>query len=301
MRKKNLLIIFSLTFLFSSIANAASWTWSSPTTKKGYATSTNWEFITDEMDVGHNDNLIVNDVTCRAFAWFDIPIEIQNGTIKSATITVTVKDLTKWNEKLYRIELWSLGKTWNEFSEQLGSGSNDGHYNYLYGSNYIDAADKNKDLTYPLFLPDITNKKEVGFSFRAFPEIPSGKLSDQTNQITITDPWIFIEYEPPISYIQISGPTQVNENSTAQYSCIAYYSNGSSSTVTSSASWSENSSYASISDSGVLTTNLVSSDKSCTITASYGGKSDTHTVTIRDTSNPERKAIPWLPLLLHDD
>ena len=87
-----------------------------------------------------------------------------------------------------------------------------------------------------------------------------------------------------LSYITISGSTQVNENSGAQYTCTAYYSDGSSSTVTSSASWSENSSYASISSSGYLTTYSVSSDQSCTITATYGGKTDTHNVTIKNVS-----------------
>jgi len=89
---------------------------------------------------------------------------------------------------------------------------------------------------------------------------------------------------PSLSYITISGSTQVNENSGAQYTCTAYYSDGSSSTVTSSASWSDNSGYASISSSGYLTTSSVSSDQSCTITATYSGKSDTHNVTIKNVA-----------------
>jgi hypothetical protein len=87
---------------------------------------------------------------------------------------------------------------------------------------------------------------------------------------------------PTLSSIAISGSIQVDESSGAQYTCTAYYSDGSSTNVTSSASWSENSSYASISSSGYLTTNSVSSDQSCTVTASYGGKSDTHSVTIKN-------------------
>ena len=100
-----------------------------------------------------------------------------------------------------------------------------------------------------------------------------------------------------LSYITISGSTQVNENSGAQYACTAYYSDGSSSNVTSSASWSENSSYASISSSGYLTTLSVSSDQSCTITASYGGKSDTHSVTIKnvpDITPPMPNPMTWV-------
>ena len=54
--------------------------------------------------------------------------------------------------------------------------------------------------------------------------------------------------------------------------------------MTNSAAWSESSSYASISSSGYFTTSAVPSDQSCTITASYGGQSDTHNVTIKNVS-----------------
>ena len=87
---------------------------------------------------------------------------------------------------------------------------------------------------------------------------------------------------PPLSYLTINGPTTVVESSGAQYTCTANYSDGSSTNVTDSATWSENSGYASISSSGYLSTSSVSSDQSCTITAAYAGKSDTHSVTIKD-------------------
>ena len=83
-----------------------------------------------------------------------------------------------------------------------------------------------------------------------------------------------------ITRITITGPTSVDGNSSAQYSCTAYYSDGKSHTITSTAAWSENSSYASINSTGYLTTSSVTSEKNCTITASYYGKTDTHSVTI---------------------
>jgi fibronectin type 3 domain-containing protein len=87
-----------------------------------------------------------------------------------------------------------------------------------------------------------------------------------------------------LDHITISGPSSVNENSGAQYSCTAYFADNSSQTVTSQVSWSENSPYTSISSGGYLSTSLVSSNQNCTITASYttGGitKSDTQAVTI---------------------
>jgi len=85
-----------------------------------------------------------------------------------------------------------------------------------------------------------------------------------------------------LSYISVSGPTSVNENSSADYTCTANYSDGSTKNVTSSTTWSENSSYASIDSSGHLTTESVTSDKTFTVTAAYGGKSDTHGVTIKN-------------------
>jgi len=93
---------------------------------------------------------------------------------------------------------------------------------------------------------------------------------------------------PSLSSITISGSTSVNESSGAQYACKAHYNDGSSLDITSSASWSENSSYSSINSSGYLTTSSVSTDQSCRITVSYGGKSDTHNVTIvNEVSNTD--------------
>ena len=82
--------------------------------------------------------------------------------------------------------------------------------------------------------------------------------------------------------ISISGPTQVDENSGAQYTCTANFADGSSADVTGSASWSEDSSYTSISGSGYLTTNSVNVDQAVTLAASFRGKSDTHEVTVKN-------------------
>uniref|UniRef100_UPI0032176F75 InlB B-repeat-containing protein n=1 Tax=uncultured Draconibacterium sp. TaxID=1573823 RepID=UPI0032176F75 len=99
-----------------------------------------------------------------------------------------------------------------------------------------------------------------------------------------------------LNSVIISGESSVNEDSSADYTCIANYSDGSTQDVTSSASWSVSpTTYATIgSSTGVLTTGSVSSDKSCTITASYGGKSDTHSLMIKNvinTNHPPNKPI----------
>jgi PKD repeat protein len=98
------------------------------------------------------------------------------------------------------------------------------------------------------------------------------------------DSYIYvIEKEAPtLNYVTITGSTQVNEGSGEQFILTANYNDGSSTDVSSSARWSENSDYASISSDGYLTTDPVESDESCTITASYEGKSVTHNVTIKN-------------------
>jgi hypothetical protein len=82
--------------------------------------------------------------------------------------------------------------------------------------------------------------------------------------------------------LSISGPSSVNENTSATYTAVARYSDGTTRTVT-SARWSENSSYATISG-GILRAGSVNSNQTVTITARYGPeenrKTATKTVTI---------------------
>ncbi len=84
---------------------------------------------------------------------------------------------------------------------------------------------------------------------------------------------------PVLTGIVVSGPSSMDEEATAQYLCTASYSDGTTAAV--AATWSENSAYASISASGVLTAGNVSADQSATVTASFGGLTDTYTVTIK--------------------
>ncbi len=88
-----------------------------------------------------------------------------------------------------------------------------------------------------------------------------------------------------LSSLAIEGPSSVNERSSAQYSARATYSDGSSGYVT--PAWDINTSYASISSSGLLDTDEVSSDKDIEIEAAFtlGGvtRSATKDVTIYNT------------------
>lgn len=85
-----------------------------------------------------------------------------------------------------------------------------------------------------------------------------------------------------VRFLRIYGPTTVNESSSARYSCRACYSDGSHSTVTTKARWTDNSSYARFSSPGLLRTSSVSSNKRIRITAGYSGVSKSYYVTIRD-------------------
>jgi hypothetical protein len=90
---------------------------------------------------------------------------------------------------------------------------------------------------------------------------------------------------PTLSALAIAGPASVNENSSASYTATATYSDGSTKAVATTASWSENSTFASIAG-GTLTASAVTGNQAVTITASYtdGGvtRNDTHAVTIVD-------------------
>jgi hypothetical protein len=90
---------------------------------------------------------------------------------------------------------------------------------------------------------------------------------------------VTINYVPPVlERIEISGPASVQEGTTATYSCVAHYSDGS--VLGINPAWSDNSASATISSSGLFTANDVASDVNVTVTASFGGKTDTHAVTI---------------------
>ena len=80
------------------------------------------------------------------------------------------------------------------------------------------------------------------------------------------------------SGLTISGPSQINENSSGSFSATLLYSDGTSQTV--NPSWSENSSYASVNSSGSVTTGNVLANQTFTLTAAHSGQTATKTVTI---------------------
>lgn len=91
---------------------------------------------------------------------------------------------------------------------------------------------------------------------------------------------------PNISYVSVSGPSSVDENSAAQYECLVHYYGGFADTVV--ADFQINTTYAEISSNGLLTAYSVPSDQEFELYAVYGPgiTSDTIDVTIKDVSAP---------------
>jgi hypothetical protein len=125
----------------------------------------------------------------------------------------------------------------------------------------------------------------------------NGVTETDTKEVTITD----VIVPPTLTSVTITGSTQVNESSGAQYTLTANYSDGSSANVTGSAGWSENSAYASINTSGLLTTIEVSSDQTVTIQASYtyNGATETATKLVTIVDVPASNLPPSIPAVTY--
>ena len=99
--------------------------------------------------------------------------------------------------------------------------------------------------------------------------------------------------------IHLSGSKEVDESSSADYVCTAYYDDGTSENVTSSASWYADSWYAAISGAGHLETTAVSADQWFKLTVTFHGLSDSREVKIRHkdsclcSPNPDAQPFRW--------
>jgi hypothetical protein len=161
------------------------------TTKRGYATSTGWAYQTADMMVGLDDNAVVNNVIGRAFAFFDIPSQYQGRGVLSATVKVKVKASPTWNSKLTSVRLYDLGNfSWNDFSQLPLYAVYDS-----LGTGTLRASQTKADaLAFSVSASLIQSKSEIGFSFRANPEDPSGTIYDDSNFIYLNDPILFVEF-----------------------------------------------------------------------------------------------------------
>ena len=131
-----------------------------------------------------------------------------------------------------------------------------------------------------------------------------GEKSDFSNEAVWTgmDPTISVSITPPpnnLDYIEIEGPIDVNENSTANYNCRAYYTDGTSLLVEPD-TWNVDCASASISGTGLYTTYDIDLDQACQISASYTEgvitSADSHDVTIRASITPPPNNLDYIEI-----
>jgi len=99
--------------------------------------------------------------------------------------------------------------------------------------------------------------------------------------------WVVPIVTPPpatLTSVTVSGPSSVNEGATGTYTATGTWDNGTTAAIT--PTWSENSAYATIGSGGVLTASAVTANQSVTVTATYGGRTGTMSVTIVDVAPP---------------
>ncbi len=81
-----------------------------------------------------------------------------------------------------------------------------------------------------------------------------------------------------LASVTVTGPTSVNEGGTATYTATGRWDDGTTAAVT--PTWTENSTFATITSGGVLTASAVTANQTVTVTATYGGRTGTMNVTI---------------------
>ncbi|QBG46530.1 hypothetical protein EGM51_03625 [Verrucomicrobia bacterium S94] len=85
-----------------------------------------------------------------------------------------------------------------------------------------------------------------------------------------------------VAALVINGPEIVTEESSTNYNCLAYFEDESFADVTLLANWSTDTPDMTSISNGILSVTEVGSDESCTITASYGEKTATKVITVKD-------------------
>jgi hypothetical protein len=116
-----------------------------------------------------------------------------------------------------------------------------------------------------------------------------------------------VSYHPPsgatLSSLSVGGNDSLNENTSTGYTATATFSDGSTQTVTDAAEWTEDSGFASITGSGVLTASEVLYDETVTIQASYtfGGVTRTAAKTIAILDVPPSNLPPSTPVIVYPE
>ncbi len=88
---------------------------------------------------------------------------------------------------------------------------------------------------------------------------------------------------PTLSHIVINGPANVDENTSATYTCTAHYTDGSTAQVAAD-NWTVDCPQTSISLNGVLNAGEVSANTQCIVTGTYQSISNEFNISIIDTT-----------------
>jgi hypothetical protein len=232
--------------------------------------SANWSEDSSYATINSNGVITASEVES------DVTITIQasytyEGVTKTATKVATIIDISESNLLPNTpITLISLSISGDDFvngdssagyaaTATFSNGSTQtvsGSANWSEDSSYA-SIDSSGVLTTSEVSGDVTMIIQASYTYEEVTETANKVVTI----IDVTDP-------VTLSSLSISGDDVVNENSHANYATTAFFSNGSTQTVSGSASWSEDSSYASIDSNGVLTTSEVPGDVTVTIQAS---------------------------------
>jgi len=184
-----------------------------------------------------------------------------NGVTKSGTKAVTIVDVSKTLNSVTVSGLSSINEN--------ASGT------YTATATFSDGTSSN------ITIGAIWSENSSATTISTAGLLSAGSVSS-TQSVTVTASYAYngvtksgtktvtiVDVPKTLSSVTLSGPSSVNENSTGSYTATATFSDGSSSTVTISVVWSEDSSATTISSGGVLSAGSVSSNQSVTVTASY--------------------------------
>ena len=212
--------------------------------------------------------------------------EMQGNWSKRDLIIGTA--LEAWARTNLYYTIWGqidwYGLSWDGTISDLDNIRCDGLVEVAYELNSVKVWGKNRQSANYL-IQDYPSEHNNAPNFPADPD-PDAEVCPSVQRGGYGTEYTCLSGSIASSYLVVSGPTDTTENSgTAQYSSSLYYTDGSHEDATTDCTWGEDSAYASLTQTGsvyVLNTTSVSSDKSCTITASHDdcGKSDTHQVTI---------------------
>ena len=154
------------------------------------------------------------------------------------------------------------------------------------GDDYANMGNINQGVTKTYTFSGLLAGSAGTKTFRAF--IDSGCDTDESNENNNQSTKAYTVQSTPkvLTGLSISGSSSISKDGSAQYTATASWSDGTTSSATSSASWEESSSYCHFTGNKLYNDNNSGSSKTVTITVSYssGGvtKTSNKTITLED-------------------